>query len=956
MLARAVFAVNDQRGIALRGERGVGQHINHLGTCQAQRLPRIAALELQRQHAHAHQVGAVDALKAARHHGLDAQQLRALGGPVTAGAGAVFLAGKHHRGCLLCHVLHGRVEDEHLLAPQRPLVLEHRDAAFLARAIGRGCNHEVLDAHVGEGAAHHHIVVAAARAVAVEVGLLHTVLHQPLAGGRAGLDGASGRDMVGGDGIAKQRHDAGTLHCYLAVLACSAHPFCASSSFFESEIGKKWRLGNVGAGRPGVGGAGHPLDFFPQLARVGGDLGVVFAKGLALHGELHEPVNLVAARPDVAQVNVFAPLALAHGLGHQVPEHRAGNRISHHQRRTGQKVGLEVGVDARLEVAVAGQHGRAHQVIAGDDLIELGRQIARIANAGGAAVARQCKAQLFQVRQQAGFCEVFGHDARAGCERSLDVRLHPEPRLHGFLGQQASRQQHAGVAGVGAAGDGSNQHVAIAHRGVGALGRQRGRAGLFMRSGQRRLVGLHLGHKARRPHGGGLAIWRGANHHLIAAVDVKARVQQIGWAVEAVVGIGLAEQVGKLARHLAQLDAVLRALGASQAGGDLPQVELHDLRVIHLARQRHAKQPLGPEIGLECFDLTLGAARALEVLDGSLVHREKAHGGTIFWRHVADGGAIGQRQGARALAKKFDKLAHHLVLAQDFGHGEHQVSGGDAFAQLAGEFHAHHIGGQKIHRLAQHGGFGLDAAHAPAHHANAVDHGGVAVGAHQGVGVVHRECAGLRRRVALLALVHAARQVFEVDLVHDAKARRHHAKGVKGLHAPFHELVALAVALKFELHVQVERILLAVVIDHDGVVHHQVHGHQRLDLLGVLAQLGSHAAHGGQVGQQRHTGEVLQHHARNDKRDLILARGLGRPLGELLHMLGSHFAPIAIAQHRFEHDANRHGQSVDLWKLPGQRGQRIQLACFAGRSLETLQRGGKSVAGGLGRRGHGELR
>ena len=57
---------------------------------------------------------------------------------------------------------------------------------------------------------------------------------------------------------------------------------------------------------------------------------------------------------------------------------------------------------------------------------------------------------------------------------------------------------------------------------------------------------------------------------------------------------------------------------------------------------------------------------------------------------------------------------------------------------------------------------------------------------HQGVGVGH----------AVLANVHATRQVLQVDLVHDAKARRHHAKGVEGLHAPFHEFVALGVALE----------------------------------------------------------------------------------------------------------------------------------------------------------------
>jgi hypothetical protein len=123
--------------------------------------------------------------------------------------------------------------------------------------------------------------------------------------------------------------------------------------------------------------------------------------------------------------------------------------------------------------------------------------------------------------------------------------------------------------------------------------------------------------------------------------------------------------------------------------------------------------------------------------------------------------------------------------------------------------------------------------------------------------------------------VHAARQVFKVDLVHDAEARRHHAEGVEGLHAPLHELVALAVALELQLHVEVERILLAVVVDHDGVVDHQVDRHQRLDALGFLPSFERHAAHGGQVGQQRHAGEVLQHHARDDKGDFFAALGLG---------------------------------------------------------------------------------
>jgi hypothetical protein len=42
------------------------------------------------------------------------------------------------------------------------------------------------------------------------------------------------------------------------------------------------------------------------------------------------------------------------------------------------------------------------------------------------------------------------------------VRLHLQPGLHRLLRQQAGGQQHAGVAGVGAAGDGGDQHVAVA--------------------------------------------------------------------------------------------------------------------------------------------------------------------------------------------------------------------------------------------------------------------------------------------------------------------------------------------------------------------------------------------------------------------------------------------------------------------------------------------------------------
>ena len=94
-------------------------------------------------------------------------------------------------------------------------------------------------------------------------------------------------------------------------------------------------------------------------------------------------------------------------------------------------------------------------------------------------------------------------------------------------------------------------------------------------------------------------------------------------------------------------------------------------------------------------------------------------------------------------------------------------------------------------RLAEHGRLGLDAADAPAEHAEPVDHGGVRVGAHQGVG----------EGLAVVGGEHHPGQVLEVDLVADAGPRRHDAEAVEGLLGPAQQLVALDVALVLDVDV-----------------------------------------------------------------------------------------------------------------------------------------------------------
>ncbi len=63
-------------------------------------------------------------------------------------------------------------------------------------------------------------------------------------------------------------------------------------------------------------------------------------------------------------------------------------------------------------------------------------------------------------------------------------------------------------------------------------------------------------------------------------------------------------------------------------------------------------------------------------------------------------------------------------------------------------------------RLTEHRGFCFDTADAPTKNAQAVDHGGVRVGAHQGVGV------GLWAFTASI-FKDNSREVLEVHLVHD---------------------------------------------------------------------------------------------------------------------------------------------------------------------------------------------
>ncbi len=216
-------------------------------------------------------------------------------------------------------------------------------------------HHLVLEADVGEGAAHHHLVVAAPRAVLVEVLGLDAVLSQVGAGRAVLLDRAGGRDVVGRDRIAELAERPGTLDV--------GEP--ARDLAHAVEVGRIAHVGRLVV--PRIGQAGLGLDAAPELVALE-HVGVALLEGLDGDELVDQLLDFHVRWPDVLEVDRLAVLADADRILGDIDLHRAGQRVAHHQHRRGEIVGPGQWVDATLEVAVARQHGADHEIGIGDRL------------------------------------------------------------------------------------------------------------------------------------------------------------------------------------------------------------------------------------------------------------------------------------------------------------------------------------------------------------------------------------------------------------------------------------------------------------------------------------------------------------------------------------------------------------------------------------------------------------
>ena len=309
-------------------------------------------------------------------------------------------------------------------------------------------------------------------------------------------------------------------------------------------------------------------------------------------------------------------------------------------------------------------------------------------------------------------------------------------------------------------------------------------------------------------------------------------------------------------------------------------------------------EPLFFCVGLDKRDPLGRATGELEVAQGLVIDREDGTRRAVLGAHVADGGAVGERHVGDARTVELDELPDDAMTAQHLGDGKNEVRGRRSVGQHAREFEADDARDQHADRLAEHRGFGFDAANTPPEHREPVDHRRVRIGADQ--------CVGVRNAVAV---EDDPREVFEIDLMADAGVGRHHLEVGERALPPAQELVALGIALELQLGVAHEGVLATEDVGDHAVVDHQFGRAQRIDPLGIAAERDHRLTHRSEVDDTRDAGEVLHEHPRRGELNFGVGLTLRVPPGERAHVVGGDVGAVFGAQQILEQHLQRERQA-----------------------------------------------
>ena len=358
--------------------------------------------------------------------------------------------------------------------------------------------------------------------------------------------------------------------------------------------------------------------------------------------------------------------------------------------------------------------------------------------------------------------------------------------------------------------------------------------------------------------------------------------------------------------RLCQRHAILRPLRPGEARLDQAEIEL-DRFVVLRRRSGLPEQPLRFCVGLDELHVRRAPACQREVVERHLVDREHRRGRAVLRAHIPERGAIGNRQIRETQPVKLDELAYNAVLAQLFGDRQHEVGRGCAFGHRPCQLEAQHRWDEHRHRLAEHRRLGLDAADAPPEHSQPVHHRRVRVGADERVGI------GANAPVNNFP-EYDAREIFDVDLVHDAGVGRHDAEIAERVLAPAQKRVPLTIARKLELGIQLEGIGTREIVDLHRVIDHELDRLQRIDAIRIAAEADHPVAHGGKIDHAGNAGKVLEQDTRRRERDLLLELRARSPTGKRLDILRMDESGVFVSKQVFEENFQRVWKLGDIWK------------------------------------------
>ena len=172
---------------------------------------------------------------------------------------------------------------------------------------------------------------------------------------------------------------------------------------------------------------------------------------------------------------------------------------------------------------------------------------------------------------------------------------------------------------------------------------------------------------------------------------------------------------------------------------------------------------------------------------------------------------------------------------------------------------------------------------------------------------------------AVLHRPHHARQVLQVDLVLDARARRIDAKPVESHAGPAQELIALTVFAHLHVHVVRQCTLRAPLVGIHGMVDDEVHRQHRVDGARIATQFDHGVAHCGHVTQQRDAGRLGHHDSRWQEADLAGAAWIAEPAAQAFDFAVLGLADRMTAQHVLHNHLQAQGQARDAGQAGGLR-------------------------------------